>query len=148
MPYKNDESALCDIMKFLARYVRVVHCNRFFMNKRCLNKGNLFVEVLTASDIAYAITLLKNSLQVWRHKFQHDGDASGKKPLYSSGEGKKREHGESTWSDEGIAYFKKVKKAWNDAFRRDSHAHTILTIVWKNGSRMRERPLRWEGVRR
>ena len=100
-----------------------------------------------ASDIAYATTLLKNSLEVWRHKFQHDGDAGGKKPLYSSGEGKKQKHGESMWSADGIAYFKKVEKAWNDAFRRDSRAHTVLTIFWKKWIEDEGKPLRWEGVR-
>ena len=128
---EDQEDELIELMEFLAQYVRVVHCNRFFMNKLFLNKGKSYVEVLTASDIAYAITLVKNSHEVWKHKFQNNGDAGGKKPLYSSGEGKKREHGESTWSADGIKYFQKTEKAWTDAFREDSRAHTILTIYWK-----------------
>ena len=36
-----------------------------------------------------------------------------------------------TWSADGIAYFNKVAKAWTDAFRANSRANTVLTIVWK-----------------
>lgn len=129
---EDQEDELIELMGFLAQYVRVVHCNQYFMNKLFLNKGKSYVEVLTASDIAYAITLIKNSHEMWKHKFQNNGDAGGKKPRYSSGEGKKREHGESTWSAEGIKYFQNAEKAWTDAFRKDSRANTVLTLYWKS----------------
>ena len=84
------------LMEFLMQYVQVVHCNCFFIDKLFLNKGKSYVEVLTPSDIAYAICLLKNSIEMWRHKIANNGNARNMKPLFSMGEGKKREHGETT----------------------------------------------------
>lgn len=95
--YYEEEEELNTLMEFLARYVRVVHCNRFFMNKLFLNKGKSYVQVLTPSDIAFVICLLKNSIEMWRHKIANNGDAGTTRPLFSVGEGVKREHGESTW---------------------------------------------------
>jgi hypothetical protein len=129
--YFSDQEELNTLMEFLARYVRVVHCNRFFMNKLFLNKGRSYVEILTPSDIAFAICLLKNSIGMWRHKMANNGDAGNTKPLFSAGEGKKREHGETVWSKEGLRYFKETQRNWMEAFVRGSRDYHILELYWK-----------------
>lgn len=129
--YYSDNEELHTLMEFLARYVRVVHCNRFFKNKLFLNKGRSYVEILTPSDIAFAICLLKNSLEMWKHKIANDGDAGDTKPLFSAGEGKKREHGETMWSKEGIKYFNTAQKNWTEAYVKNSREYHILALYWK-----------------
>jgi hypothetical protein len=129
--YLADNEELDTLMEFLARYVRVVHCNRFFMNKLFLNKGKSYVEILTPSDIAYAICLLKNGIAMWRHKIANNGDAGDTKPLYSAGEGQKRNHGESVWSKEGIKYFNTALENWNQAFGQGSRDFHVLQLYWK-----------------
>lgn len=73
-------------------------------HKVFLNKGKLYVEELTASNIMYAIYLLKNHcIEVLKHKIANVGENDGTvKPLFSMGEGKKRVHGEMTRSKEDI----------------------------------------------
>jgi len=39
------------------------------------------------------------------------------KPLYTKGAGKKKEHGKSLWSDEGIKYFKCAERVWEKVYK-------------------------------
>ena len=129
--FYEEEEELDTLMEFLARYVRVVHCNRFFIDKLFLNKGKSYVQVLTPSDIAFAICLLKNSVETWRHKIANNGDAGNTRPLFSAGEGVKREHGESTGSKEGIKYFKDAQRNWMEAFVPGARLTHILDLYWR-----------------
>ena len=72
------------------------------------------MDIITASDIAYAITLVKNNLHIWTQQYENaknekDKEKNGEvkkkvktlKPLFTAGKGKKRTFGNSTWNDEG-----------------------------------------------
>jgi hypothetical protein len=38
------------------------------------------------------------------------------KPLFTSGEDQKRSFGKTTWSKEGLKYFHKVERIWQEAY--------------------------------
>ncbi len=68
------------------------------------------MDIITASDIAYAITLVKNNLHVWTQQYENAKNENDKdknnevnkkkvktlKPLFTAGKGKKRTFGNST----------------------------------------------------
>ena len=74
------------------------------------------MDIITASDIAYAITLMKNNQHVWTQQFENacnekkDEVTKVKtlKPLVTAGKGKKRTFGNSTWNDEGKEFFQET----------------------------------------
>jgi hypothetical protein len=49
------------LMEFLARYVRKVHADKFLKRKLIEEPGHSFLDLISASDIAYVICLVKNS---------------------------------------------------------------------------------------
>lgn len=134
------------IFDFLARYVRKMHSDTYIKKTLCDNKGMTFLDIIGPSDIAYVITLIKNSKDVWMaektawhdddnrkveeeeeggeddpvHGLDDDEDDNEKdrrlRPLFTSGEKKKREYGQTTWSDEGIDYYENGLKKWKVVF--------------------------------
>ncbi len=73
----------------------------------------LWFQLITPSDIAFVISLMKNGMPVWKRKavlFESDDLRKTKaKPLFTSGEGQKRTFGKTTWSKEGLKYYQKVE---------------------------------------
>ena len=49
------------------------------------------------------------------------------KPLFTSGEGKKRSFGKTTWSKEGLQYFHKVEATWQEAYSNREQMSELVT---------------------
>ena len=83
-----------------------------------------FIEILTPSDIAYVVTILKNAKGVW------DQEPRAKQPnyknkkkvyhLFTNGRGQKRVLGQSVWSDDGKKYYEEAVKNWDAVYLDDS----------------------------
>jgi hypothetical protein len=75
--------------------------------------GASFFQIITPSDIAYVILLIKNGQEMWDQEISVAGnrekgdDALKKKarPLFTSGMGKKRSFGVSLWNKAGLEYY-------------------------------------------
>jgi len=52
-------------MEFLAGYVRVVHSDYYYRTLLVKFRGASYLDIITASDIAYVVSLIKNSGNVW-----------------------------------------------------------------------------------
>ena len=68
-----------ELCEFLAYYARQVHSKRYYRSALVTNPGATFLDIITASDVAYAVSLIKNGRLVWidqlrRSKAQHNGD--------------------------------------------------------------------------
>jgi len=116
VPFYMSSNAMSELMEFLAYYARLIHSNRYYRSVLLNNPGATFMDIITASDIAYAITLVKNNLHVWTQQHENaknesdkdkdkdkDNEVSKKKvktlkPLFTAGKGKKRTFGNSTWN--------------------------------------------------
>jgi hypothetical protein len=82
------------------------------------NAGRSFLSIIGPSDIAYIVSIIKNSKGMWDQDIQmHELGEEAKenpekklKPLFTSGSGQKRTQGKSLWNLEGMKYFHRVKK--------------------------------------
>ena len=65
------------------------------------NPGNPFICCITPSNIAYVLAIIKNGKDMW-DQAKNPGTSPKKKvrPLFSAGDGRKRESGISVWNKE------------------------------------------------
>jgi hypothetical protein len=90
------------------------------------NVNRTFLEMITPSDIAYVLSLIKNSQGVWDQnlKVAVNPHVAGKekklRPIFTSGKGKKRVFGESIWTREGLEYFYTAEKNWKVVYTTKS----------------------------
>ncbi len=56
------------LYKFIARYVRKAHPDSIIMQDLSENLGVSFINMITPSDIAYVICLVKNGEDMWDQK--------------------------------------------------------------------------------
>ena len=143
VPFYMGSNAMSELMEFLAYYARLVHSNRYYRSVLLNNPGTTFMDIITASDIAYAITLVKNNLHVWTQQYENaknekDKEKNGEvkkkvktlKPLFTAGKGKKHTFGNSTWNDEGKEFFKETLEAWKPAFNKNDVQYRCLCRHW------------------
>jgi len=109
-----------EVYEFFTRYVRRIHPDTHWKRAMKNNPNRIFFQLITPSDIAFVISLLKNGMPVWnRKKVLFETEEMKKttpKPLFMSGEGQKRSFGRTTWNKEGLKYFHKVEKTWQDTY--------------------------------
>ena len=117
-----------ELMEFLASFVRLVHADRYYKNLLIKNRGSLFLDIITASDIAYAVSLIKNSDSYWLKMQNDDGEVI--QPLYTSGKGIKRVYGVTTWKSSGKKYYREVLGAWKSAFKMNHGDFKVLHKYW------------------
>lgn len=148
VPYvRNNTSrtAVHPIYDFFVRYVRKLHSDKYIKSTLKNNRGQSFLDLIGPSDVAFVITLLKNSIDVWRHDPHKvavtDGEtveeveatapgASDPKPLYTRGQRVKRTFGKTAWSAEGMEYYKATLETWKKMFDRRSSFYAVLSGGW------------------
>jgi hypothetical protein len=108
------------VYEFFTQYVWRIHPDTHWKRTMKNNANKFFFQLITPSNIAFVILLLKNGIPVWNKKkvlFKTDKMRKTKaKTLFSSGEGQKRSFGKTTWSKEGLKYFDKVERTWQEAY--------------------------------
>ena len=104
------------LMEFLARYVCKVHADKFLKRKLMEEPGSSFLDLISASNIAYVICLVKNSGEVWKQALHQDENEDKVKPLFTTGEEKKWVYGETVWSKVGQDYYYGAPTNWRHAY--------------------------------
>ena len=127
---EDDVEGFAPIFDFIARYVRKVHSDRHIKNTLSSSPGMSFLDMIGPSDIAYIITVLKNSKEVWLHNTS-DKSAAIPKPLFTRGESKKRVFGNTTMNKNGQDYFKEGVKNWKTVFDRTCTGFSNLKTEWE-----------------
>jgi hypothetical protein len=96
------------VYMFLVKYVRKTHSDSEIKRQLKSNEGMSFVDLITPSDIAFVISVIKNARHVWDQTIRKiglgeplgDGETEAKvQPIFTKGTGKKKEQGRSLWSD-------------------------------------------------
>ena len=87
------------------------------------------MEIIGPSDVAYVISLLKNSIDVWRHDINPQAGRRPK-PLYTNGENMKRECGKTAWNDDGVQYYENALKKWKRVYKQ-KESFSMLLGGWK-----------------
>ncbi len=102
----------------IARYVWKVYSDEHIGKVIHYSAGRSFLDIIGPSDIAYIISIIKNSKGRWDQDIQMQelgAEAMGNpgkklKPLFTSGSGRKRTQGKSLWNLEGMKYFHRAEK--------------------------------------
>ena len=117
------------------------------------HKGKTFLDMMTVSDVAYVISLLKNSWCVWDQDLlvKSESDMEQEKycnrktledpedrrkyeqeyPMFSDGRGLKRTFCGVMWNDEGMQYLAETTQTWGND-RSDIQEWTLLYEAWDN----------------
>ncbi len=103
---------------FFTRYVRKVHSDSVIKSELRNNEGLSFVDIISPSNIAFIISVIKNGRDVWDQNIRmkelgaavHGEQEVKVRPLFTERTGKKKEQGKGLWSDEGMKYFKRAEK--------------------------------------
>ena len=82
------------------------------------NAGRSFLDIIGPSDIAYIVSIIKNSKGMWDQDIQmqelgeeaKENPEEKLKPLFKSESGQKRTQGKSLWNLDGMKYFHRVEK--------------------------------------
>jgi hypothetical protein len=94
--------------------------------------GCPFICCITPSDIAYLLAIIKNGKEMW-DQAKNPGTSPEKKvrPLFSTGEGRKRESGISAWNKKGLEFYYTVEKNWREVYNSKVQ-FSVLINGWEN----------------
>ncbi len=106
---------LDELMDFLSRYVRNVHADCYLRKLLLNNLGCTYLDIITPSDIACVISVIKNSVHLWLLKRgdtreETELDNITLSSLFTAGQEKKRTIGVLTWNKLGIDYYTNAHK--------------------------------------
>jgi hypothetical protein len=108
---------LNQIFNLITRYVQKVHSDEHI--RKCLrySAGRSFLDIIGPGDIAYIVSKIINSKDVWDQDIQMKelgaqamrNPEKKLKPLFTSGSGQKRTQGKSLWNLDGMKYFHRAE---------------------------------------
>ena len=121
--------------EFVCTYLRRMQPDVKWRKKMKQYAGSPFFLMITPSDIAYVIALIKNGKEMWDQakRLMNNPDAEPEKkakPLFSTGEGKKRESGMSVWNNKGLEFYYSVEKQWKNVYNCKEE-FTALVNGWE-----------------
>jgi hypothetical protein len=111
---EQSSNLLNQIFNLITRYVQKVHSDEYICKVLMgYNAGRSFLNIIKPSDIAYIVSIIKNSKGMWDQDIQmrelgeeaKENPEKKFKPLFTSGSGQKRTQGKSLWNLEGMKYF-------------------------------------------
>ncbi len=117
-----EEETLDELFQFIALYIQRLYSDAHLQKnmERFVNKT--FLEMITPSDIAYVLVLIKNSQGVWDRDMRVAanphvlGGEEKLRPLFTSGKGKKRIFGKCVGTREGLEYFYTAEMNWKKVY--------------------------------
>ncbi len=143
------ENALCHFISTFVSKLYGVNSIRTWIKA---NKGKNFLDMMTINDVAYCISLVRNSGAVWSHDHamcyatpeeqdkyvnwatlvsEDDRDKyKPPTPLFSGGKGIKRTFCGVMWNNEGLKFLKDTEKAWKDARLDKEGEWTDMHNMW------------------
>jgi hypothetical protein len=144
------------LFDFFARYVQKVHSDEFICKGLKLGQGTSFHDFIGPTNIAYVISVFKNSKDMWDKdiRMQELGkDAMGNpekklKPVFTSGGGQKGVQGKSLWNKEGMRYFRSVEEEWKEIYDSEEDMK-ILYNRWEEWILSKEKEINvGDGIRK
>ena len=110
------------------------------------NPEKPFLLFVTPSDIAFILSLIKNGLGMWEQaRRQHDNwtEVESKAlPLFTKGEGQKRESGKTVWNNDGLNFYYTAKKNWKRVYNNKDELSDLCNKweQWEPGNKSRKNP--------
>ncbi len=142
-------NTLKHINKFMCAYVQQITPDATW-NKRMTNKPNRpFFCYVMPSDIVYILSLIKNRKDMWDQskRCQENPEARHEKrvkPLFSTGEGKRRESGKTVWNNNGLEFFYTAERNWTEVYNSKEHFSALVNgwEIWEPNNKTRKDPIR------
>jgi hypothetical protein len=97
---RNDSLDL--VFSFVCNYVHKLYSDKHLTKVLKMSPGTTIFQVLTPSDIAYVVVVLKNGKEMWDNKEEGNKGSKKARPLFTSGKGTKRSYGITLWNKEGF----------------------------------------------
>ena len=91
--------------------------------------GCPFICCKTPSNIAYVLAIIKNGKELWDQAKNPSTSPEKKvRPLFSAGEGRKRESGISMWNKEGLEFY-----IWREVYYDKAHFFVLINgwEIWE-----------------
>lgn len=123
------------VFEFLLNYVRRIKSDKDWRNLLKKNPEKPFLLFITPSDIAHILALIKNGMRVWDQARRMDRDRNSQEetkalPLFTKGEGQKRESGKTVWNNEGLNFYYTAEMNWKKVYN-DKDEFSDLCNKWE-----------------
>ena len=125
------------VFEFLLNYVRRIKSDKEWRKLLKKNPKKPFLFFVTPSDIAHVLAVIKNGMRVWDQARRldntrdRDGEVETKAlPLFTKGEGQKRESGKTMWNKEGLSYYYTAEMNWKKVYN-DNDEFSDLCNRWE-----------------
>jgi hypothetical protein len=104
--------------------------------------------IVTPSDIAFILSLIKNGLGMWEQARRQQDNwtqvESKALPLFTKGEGQKRESGKTVWNSEGLNFYYMAEKNWKKVYNDKEELSDLCNKWerWEPEDKSRKNPVR------
>ena len=117
------------------------------------NPEKPFLLFVTPSDIAFILSLIKNGLGMWEQARRQQDNRTQVQikalPLFTKGEGQKRESGKTVWNNDGLNFYYTAKKNWKRVYNNKDELSDLCNKWerWEPDNKSRKNPIRtyWRG---
>jgi hypothetical protein len=108
------------VFEFFLNYVRRIKSDSDWRKLLKKNPEKPFLLFVTPSDIAFVLSLIKNGMDMWDQFRRLQDNPTLKEikalPLFTKGEGRKRESGRTVWNNEGLNFYYTAEKNWKKVY--------------------------------
>ena len=123
------------IFEFMMTYARRVRSDKEWTKLLKKNPEKPFLCFVTPSDIAFVLVLIMNGMGMWdqtRRLKENPTHLVEKKimPLFTKGEGLKRESGKTVWDKNGLNFYYTTEKNWKEVYS-DKDGFSELCNKWE-----------------
>jgi hypothetical protein len=136
------------VFEFLLNYVRRMKSDLDWKRLLKNNPGRPFMMFVTPSDIAFILSLIKNGMGMWdqarRQQVNQTQEESKAQPLFTKGEGRKRESGMTVWNKEGLNFYYTAEKNWKKVYSDRDELSNLCNKweQWEPEDKSRKNPVR------
>ncbi len=136
------------MFEFLFNYVRRIKLDSDWRKLLKKNPEKPFLLFVTPSDIAFILSLIKNGLGMWEQaRRQQDSRTrveSKALPLFTKGEGQKRESGKTVWNNDRLNFYYTAEKNWKPVYNDKDELSDLCNKweQWEPDNKSRKNPVR------
>ena len=136
------------VFEFFLNYVRRIKSDLNWSKLLKKNPEKPFLLFVTPSDIAYVLALIKNGMAMWdqARRLQENPTHGEKKamPLFTKGEGLKRESGQTVWNKDGLNFYYMAVRNWKQVYNDKDEFSDLCNKweQWEPEDKSRKNPIR------
>jgi hypothetical protein len=136
------------VFEFLLNYVLRMKSDLDWRKLLKKNPEKPFLLFVTPSDIAFTLSLIKNGRGVWNQAIRQQNNPTQierkAQPLFTTGEGKKKESGRTVWNDEGLNFYYTAEKNWKKVYNDKEELSDLCNKRerWEPENKGRKNPVR------